>query len=100
MLIFFLILSLIFAPAMAGDRVDLSLKRALEMASQRHVSVLMSSERVKQALARQTLARSSLLPTVQGQASEYRQIRNLESQGIEFPGRDPVVGPFNSFDAR
>ncbi len=73
---------------------------ALQMARRRHVSVLIAQERLEQALARLTQARSTMLPQVIATTSETRQTRNLDAAGITLPGHDPLVGPFNTFDAR
>ena len=78
----------------------LRLRDALEIARQRHVQVIVGSERVQQAIARLHQAQSVLWPHVSTSASESRQTKNLEAMGISLPGRNPFVGPFNSFDAR
>lgn len=95
--------SLVFPPAAAAtsrDPLRLRFGDAIRLAKRRHVSVLIANERVQQALARLSQANSTLLPQLRGSASETRQTRNLEASGITLPGRDPLVGPFNSFDAR
>lgn len=78
----------------------LSFGDAIRMAQDRHVEVLVANERVQQALTRLEQARSVLMPQVTATASQTRQTRNLEAMGIDIPGRDPLVGPFNTFDAR
>ena len=78
----------------------LRLSDALTIAKTRHLDVLVGSERIQQALAQLGQARSVLFPQVTAAASETRQTRNLEASGITLPGRDPLVGPFNAFDAR
>lgn len=89
------------AQAAAPPAVErLSLQEALALAWDRHVSVIVGAERVQQALARLAQARSVLLPRVTASAAQSRQTRNLEAQGIALTGREPVVGPFNSLDAR
>jgi outer membrane protein TolC len=79
---------------------ELSFAQALKQAGERNASVVVSSKRVQQALARQDQARSFLKPQLSLQASQIRQTRNLAAQGIELPNQDPLVGPFNTFDAR
>jgi outer membrane protein TolC len=83
----------------AEESLSLSLRQVLEMASERDVRVILSQERVAQALARIEQSRSILLPQVSLNASQRRMTRDLRSSGITLPG-DPLVGPFNTFDAR
>jgi outer membrane protein len=78
----------------------LSLTDALRMAKQQNVEVLVANERVQQTLSRLSQARSVLWPQISANVSQTRQTRNLEANGITLPGRDPVVGPFNTFDGR
>jgi outer membrane protein TolC len=91
------------SPGRAEAPLSLSLGEALRMASERHIQVLLAQERVQQALARIGQSRSRLFPQLQGTAYQYRRTFNLESIGIDnlpVPGFDPLVGPFNTFDAR
>jgi outer membrane protein TolC len=81
-------------------RVSLDLTGAMTRAAEVQVGAVRSRERLKQAVSQAEAARASLLPRVDAQVSEYRQTRNLEAQGIAIPNMDPLVGPFNSFDAR
>ncbi len=85
------------AHAQVGDTLNLS--EALQIASTRHVNVIVANERVNQALARIDQNISPLLPQLNAEASEKRQTRDLRSTGFTFPG-GPLVGPFNVFDAR
>jgi len=73
---------------------------ALTMAKTRYVDVILSNERVQQALSYLGEASSVLLPQVTVSASEGRQTKNLAAAGITLPGGTPLVGPFNTFDAR
>jgi outer membrane protein len=70
------------------------------MAQERHVEIIVAEERVQQALTRITQARSPLLPQIKATASQLHETRNLEAVGIQIPGINPVLPPFNSFDAR
>ena len=87
-------------PSGWGDPLHLSLRDALVMAKTRHIDVIVGNERTQQALERLGQAVSTLLPHIRASASETRQTRNLQASGITLPGRDPLVGPFNTFDAR
>lgn len=88
-------------PAHASEKaMTLSLSQALTLARERNVEVIVSQERVVQSMDRLTQARSAFLPQVNGSASLTRQTKNLKAFGIDIPGNDAVVGPFNTFDAR
>jgi outer membrane protein len=78
----------------------LNLREALRMAKERNIEVIVANERVNQAIAHITQERSGLLPQFNGSASEIRKTINLEAFGINIPNTNPLVGPFNSFDAR
>ncbi len=84
----------------AASPLPLRLSDALAMAKTRNIRLLVAEERVRQALARASQARSVFWPQISGRAAESRQKRNLDSQGIHLPGAGSSVGPFNSFDAR
>jgi outer membrane protein TolC len=70
------------------------------LAQERNVEVIVAQQRVQQAVARIAQARSSLLPQLEGSSSQYRKVVNLRAFGIDIPNSNPLVGPFNSFDAR
>ncbi len=91
--------ALVSVTAEANLPMQLSLGDALQMALDRDVNLIVGQERVNQALARMNQSVSFLLPQVTGDISQKRQTRDLRSSGITLPG-DPLVGPFNSFDAR
>jgi len=97
-----MLFGLLLAPcAFAAETpLRLSLRDALKMAQTRPVQVITAHERVQQAMARLGQAASTLLPQVSAGASQTRQTKNLEAAGIALPGANPLVGPFNSFDAR
>ncbi len=86
----------------ADDVLRLSFQDALQLAQQRQVDVLLANERVQQAIARIAQEKSPLLPKLDGSVSMYRETVNLKSFGINFkvPGFNPLVPPFNVFDAR
>ena len=84
----------------AGVRV-LTFYEALKIAAGKSPAVVMADERVKQALERLNQARSYLFPRIEGDVSESRQTKNLETLGFKSAAGAPaVVGPFNAFDAR
>ena len=77
----------------------LTLKEVLQIAEESDIHLILSQERLVQALARVEQNKSVLLPQISVSSSERRQTRDLRSSGISFSG-DPLVGPFNSFDIR
>ncbi len=77
----------------------LTLTEALQIASEHDIQVLLAQERLVQALAQVEQRKSILYPQLNASSSGRRQTRDLRSSGIRFTG-DPLVGPFNTFDAR
>jgi outer membrane protein TolC len=77
-------------PLSAADAV----KRALET----NLGLLLQEEAQTSAHGARWRALADLLPNVSAGARESRQVINLEAYG--FPAPDPIVGPFNVFDAR
>ena len=80
----------------------LTLEEALRLAQERQVQAIVGQERVQQALTRISQAKSALYPQFQGNVSQYRRTFNLSTVGIDIPlpGFSPLVGPFNTMDAR
>jgi outer membrane protein len=95
-------------PLVAAPPVEMSLKRAVQLAISPEGSTRMrlSGEALKQAESRSAQARSALLPDVSGAVSDQNLTRNLAAVGIQIdspiPGfRIPTfVGPFTTLDAR
>jgi outer membrane protein TolC len=86
--------------AETGEPQTLDLRGALRLMEERNVAVVAAEERVRQAEEGIVQSRSVLGPQATASISETRQTRNLAAQGITLPRQDPVVGPFNTFDAR
>lgn len=85
----------------AQDIRELTLAGALRLALEQGPASRAADEAVARALARLEPARGALGPQASVGASATRQTRNLESMGIPLsPTADPVVGPFNTYDAR
>jgi outer membrane protein TolC len=89
-----------FQVVASGPALLLSFEDAIRLAGEKPPAVVMSHERVQQAVARLAQARTSLYPQLSAAASETRRTVNLAAQGITIPGVNPLVGPFNTFDAR
>ena len=96
-------------PAAEPAPVDLSLKRAVEVAisAQGNTNIQLSGEALKQAQSRALQARAALLPDLEGAFNDRSQTVNLAAEGltsikIPVPGFTfpSLVGPFSTVDAR
>jgi outer membrane protein len=105
---FWLLLS-IAAPLQAASPLQLSLKRAVEIAvsPEGNTSVQLSGEALKQAQARSLEARAALLPDLEASVTQESRTENLAALGLDsvalpIPGFHfpTFVGPFSTFDAR
>ncbi|MGA2039196.1 MAG: TolC family protein [Bryobacteraceae bacterium] len=110
-----IVLLAITRPGWAADAavepapVDLSLKRAVEVAISAHgnTNIQLSGEALKQAQSRALQARAALLPDLEGAFADRDQTVNLAAEGLTsiklpftgfaFPS---LVGPFSTEDAR
>lgn len=98
----------LIAPLCYGAELQLSLKRAVEMAvsAEGNTAVQLSGEAVKQAQSRSAQARASLLPDLSASVGETNRTVNLAAMGISFISPIPgfqfptFVGPFTTMDAR
>jgi outer membrane protein TolC len=81
-----------------AEPLKLSVVDAVQRALQSNLGLLLQQETEKGADAARMRALADLLPNVAGTLRESRQVINLEAYG--FPAPDPIVGPFNVFDAR
>ena len=70
----------------------------MDRALQFNLGLLLQEEAAQSARGARWRALSDLLPKVAGTLGQRRQVINLEAFG--FPAPDPIVGPFNVFDAR
>jgi outer membrane protein TolC len=80
------------------EPLALSVKDTIDRALQFNLGLLLQEETLKSAHGARWRALADLLPNVRGSIGERRQVINLEAFG--FPAPDPIVGPFNVFDAR
>jgi outer membrane protein len=106
---YLLLLGAVALAAQERGPLQLSLKRAVEIATSPEGStqIQLSGEALRQAGLRSKEARAALLPDVEGAFSYLNRTANLAAQGITlahvpFPGISfPVfVGPFNTMDGR
>jgi outer membrane protein TolC len=78
--------------------IALSAKDTVTRALQYNLGLILQQEGARSANGARRDALADLLPQVIGSVGERRQVLNLEAFG--FPAPDPIVGPFNVFDAR
>src|SRR5438309_6907273 len=100
--------AILIMPALAAAPLELSLKRAVQLAVSREGSarVQLSTEALKQAESRSAQARSALLPDLGAGLTVRNQTLNLAAFGFRFTS--PIagfnfptfVGPFSTMDAR
>lgn len=98
-LVFFGALLLCGGTALAAEPA-LTLEQAIHEAVARAPSSLAASAAVNTADAEARQVDGSLRPQIDLAASQSRATSNLAAQGLRFPGLDPFVGPFSTFDAR
>ncbi len=79
----------------------LTMADAISRALDSNINVRISTaknERVRGTAVREA---ADLLPQITGSARQARVYKvNLEAQGFNFPGMNPLIGPFSTFDAR
>ena len=83
---------------LTAEPLKLSVIDAVQRALVTNLGLLTQEENEKTAHGARWRALADLLPNVSGGLRESRQVINLEAYG--FPAPDPIVGPFNVFDAR
>jgi outer membrane protein TolC len=84
--------------SVTAEPLKLSAADAVQRALQTNLGLLLQQENETTAGGARLRALADLLPNVNGSLRESRQVINLEAYG--FPAPDPIVGPFNVFDAR
>lgn len=82
----------------SSTAIPLSLKDAVSRALQHNLGLLLQEEAVNLSHGVRWRALADLLPNVSAAVGGSRQVINLEAYG--FPSPNPIVGPFNVFDAR
>jgi outer membrane protein TolC len=95
------VLSLAAVGASAENIPAVGVRDAIAAAVATNLTTKLAQADDEAARARALEAASALLPSVLGTASQARVFReNLASQGLTFGGINPMIGPFDSFDAR
>ena len=81
--------------------LPLSLTQAVERGLKHNLGLLISWEGTRGARGARWRALGDLLPDIKARTTESRQQINLRAFGFGgLPGLDPIVGPFDVFDAR
>jgi outer membrane protein TolC len=84
--------------------VPLSLTDAIARGLEHNLGVVLGEQGTRSAAGAHWTSLSRLLPNLSGRLTEERQTVNLEAFGFPLsllpPGLNPVVGPFDVFDAR
>lgn len=86
--------------------MELTLRQAIETALENNTQILLTQDEMDASKARSHQALAALLPNVNGRVSQVNQTTNLKARGIDFSkvpglrGISPLVGPFDTFDAR
>jgi hypothetical protein len=93
------------SPATLPFSGKLSLREAVERGLQYNLGAVGMAQAVRQARGQQLVARSSLLPNLNGALREYDEKLSLKAQGLgSIPGLGAslpaVIGPFHYFDLR
>lgn len=91
------------SPKKTAKTRNFSLKQAMEIAQAANLDVLLSEERINEAMGKADVARSELLPMFDAVASERRLQRNADAIGLsnQLPITVPsTIGPYNLFDGR
>ena len=100
--------ALLCAAALTAAPVELSLKRAVQLAvsPEGNTRVQLSAEALKQAESRSAQSRASLLPDLSAAFTDQNRTSNLGAMGIQISVPIPgftfpsFVGPFTTMDAR
>jgi len=81
--------------------VPLSLADAITRGLKQNLGLILGQQGIQSATGNRWGALSGLLPNITGRVTPEREIINLAAFGFPLPpGMNPVVGPFNVFDAR
>jgi outer membrane protein TolC len=84
--------------SVTSEPISLSVKDAVQRALEYNLGLLLQEEAAGTARGARWRALAELLPDASGSLNGRRQVLNLDAFG--FPSPDPIVGPFNVFDAR
>jgi len=91
--------SVVTGKATAGV-LDLSLDDAIQRGLRQNLGLILQSSAEKNANGQRLEELQALLPTVNATASIEVQQINLAAFGLNFPGLNPIIGPFQVVDFR
>jgi len=81
--------------------LPLTLGEAIARGLRQNLGAVIGEQAIRSASASRLSALNGLLPNAYARLGESREVVNLEAFGFPLPpGTDPLVGPFNVFDAR
>jgi outer membrane protein TolC len=83
-----------------GTVLSLSFSDALDRGLRNNLGVLLQSDNMLTARGQKWTELSHLLPNVSASTSENLSQVNLAAEGINFPGINPIIGPYGFFDTR
>jgi outer membrane protein TolC len=83
-----------------GTTIDLSLDDAMRRGLRQNLGLILQTTAIKNAKGQQLEQLQALLPTVTLDANYTVQQVNLAAYGLNFPGLNPIIGPFQVVDFR
>jgi len=103
-LVFTILLTALTCPAGAYADRSLTMAEAIELAIQNNLTQKLAHAETDRARGVALQAAAGLLPQLTGSMAQTRVFKtNLAAEGFAsfpLPGFDPVIGPYNTFDAR
>jgi outer membrane protein TolC len=81
--------------------LSLTLEDAIGRGLRQNLGLFLGEQGTRSAEAARLMARSGLLPNISAGISDFGEQINLKAMGFpNFPGINPIIGPFNVFDSR
>jgi outer membrane protein TolC len=80
--------------------MDLSLEDAIQRGLKHNLGIILQSSNQKTAAGERMQQLQQLLPTVTGSANITVEQINLRAEGLNIPGINPIIGPFQVVDFR
>jgi len=83
-----------------GTTIDLTLDDAIARGLKHNLGLILQQSSQQNSAGQRLQALQELLPTITGSAAYTVQQINLAAYGLKFPGINPIIGPFQTFDFR
>ena len=83
-----------------SDVMPLSLEKAVELAMQHNLGLIVSGTNVSTAGGQRLQQLQNLLPTIDGTYKISDQETNLKAEGLDIPGIPTIIGPYGYQDVR